>query len=197
MSANLAYPLQQPSSAGTEYQAFKFFVNAILAHVRTVHPVEVVAVHGGGVGPIGTVDVQPLVSQINGIGQGQPHKVVYGRPYIRWQGGTSAIILDPAVGDVGLLLCCDRDISNVVATLAAALPASLRRFNFADGIYLGCFLSSAAPTQYIQFGSSIAMETPEVDASDNLSVGNGASGTFTTGTGQTVDVIDGIIANIY
>lgn len=45
--------------------------------------------------------------------------------------------------------------------------------------------------------STIAADTPEVDASENLSVGNGASGTFTTGTGQTVDVIDGIIVNIY
>ena len=36
-----------------------------------------------------------------------------------------------------------------------------------------------------------------VVTTDNVSVGNGASGTFTTGTGQTVDVINGIIVNIY
>lgn len=148
MSAN---PLQQPEDTATDYQALEFFVNAILSHVRTAHPVQVIAVTGGGLGPIGTVDVQPLVSQVNGAGQGQPHGVVYGRPYIRWQGGTSAVILDPAVNDIGLLVCCDRDISNVVATLAAALPASLRRFNFADGIYMGCSVSSTTPTQYVQF----------------------------------------------
>src|SRR6185312_14149263 len=113
MSANLVYPLQQPASTATDYQALKFFVNAILSHVRTAHPVQVIAVTGGGLGPIGTVDVQPLVSQVNGAGQ----------------------------GDIGLLVCCDRDISNVVATLQVSLPASLRRFNFADGIYLGCSLS--------------------------------------------------------
>lgn len=147
--STIATPLQQPESTATDYQALEFFVNAILSHVRTVQQVEVIAVTGGGLGPIGTVDVQPLVSQVNGIGQGQPHGVIYGRPYIRWQGGASAIILDPAVGDKGLLACCDRDTSNVVATLASALPASLRRFNFADGVYIGCNLSKTTPTDYV------------------------------------------------
>jgi hypothetical protein len=149
VSAVLPYPLQEPSSSSTEYQAIAFVVNSILAHVRTAHPVEVIAIAGGGVGPIGTVDVKPLVNQIDGIGEGEPHGVVYGRPYIRYQGGTSAVILDPVVGDTGLLVCCDRDTSNVIATLAAALPGSLRRFNFADGVYVGCHLSKTTPTDYV------------------------------------------------
>jgi hypothetical protein len=151
MSANLAYPLEQRSSTSTEHQALSFFVNSILANVRTAHPVTVQAVYSGGLGPIGTVDVLPLVSQVNGIGQGTPHKIIYGCPYLRYQGGTSAVILDPAVGDLGLLICCDRDISNVIATLTAALPGSLRRFNFADGIYVGCAASGITPSQYVQF----------------------------------------------
>lgn len=149
MSANIATPLQQPKDIATDYQALEFFMNSILSRVRTAHPVRVMAVTGGGLAPIGTVDVQPLVNQANGVGQGQPHGVVYNRPYIRWQGGASAIILDPVVGDTGLLVCCDRDTSNVVATLAAALPGSLRRFDFADGIYVGCCLSKTTPTDYV------------------------------------------------
>jgi len=149
MSAELAIPLQQPSSTATDYQALEFLVDAVLSHARTAHPVEVIAVNGGGLSAIGTVDVQPLVNQTNGAGQGQQHGIVYARPYIRWQGGTSAIILDPVAGDKGLLVCCDRDTSNVVATLGAALPASLRRFNFADGVYVGCHLSKTTPTDYV------------------------------------------------
>lgn len=159
-----AIPLQQPASTATDYQALSFFVDAILSHVRTAHPVVVMAVAAGGLGPIGTVDVQPLVSQVNGAGQGQAHGMVYGRPYLRWQGGASAVILDPEIGDIGLLLCCDRDISNVVATLAQALPASLRRFNFADGIYFGRSLSRTTPTQYVQFlpnAGGINVVTPQ------------------------------------
>lgn len=146
-----SYPFQQLEDTATEFQALAFLWNSMMARVRTAHPVKVIAVHGGGLGPIGTVDVQPLVSQVNGIGQGVPHGIVYGRPYLRYQGGTSAVILDPGIGDTGLLQCCDRDISNVVATLSAALPGSFRRFNFADGIYVGCCMSLLMPTQYVEF----------------------------------------------
>jgi hypothetical protein len=149
MSAVITTPLQQPESTSTDLQALEFFLDAVLSHARTVQQVEVIAVTGGGLGPIGTVDVRPLVSQTNGAGQGQAHGVIYGRPYIRWQGGASAIILDPVIGDKGLLACCDRDTSNVIATLAAALPASLRRFDFADGVYIGCNLSNTTPTDYV------------------------------------------------
>lgn len=45
-------------------------------------------------------------------------------------------------------------------------------------------------------GGAVGIDASVV-TTDNVSVGNGASGTFTTGTGQTVDVIDGIIVNIY
>lgn len=151
-TANAVFPLQQPTDAATDFQTIKFIVDSILSHVRTAQSVRVINVTGGGLGPIGTVDVVPQVAQVNGIGQGQPYtNPVYGRPYTRYQGGSSAIILDPEVGDLGLLICCDRDTSNVIATLSASLPASLRRFNFADGFYFGASPSGITPTQYVQF----------------------------------------------
>ena len=208
-----AYPLQQLESTATEYQALAFLWNSLMARVRTVHPVEVVAVHGGGLGPIGTVDVKPLVSQVNGIGEGQPHGTIYGRPYNRWQGGSSAVILDPDVGDIGQLQCCDRDISNVIATLSAALPGSLRRFNFADGIYVTACLSNLTPSQYVQFvpnGGGINVVSPGTvkvngatinSAGDltapELAANNGATGSFTCENGAvTVTVQNGIITAI-
>jgi phage baseplate assembly protein V len=42
----------------------------------------------------------------------------------------------------------------------------------------------------------IVLSSPGVEASENLSVGNGASGTFTSPTGLTITVQDGIITNI-
>lgn len=149
MSSDIAYPLQQPSDGTTDYRTLSFFWNAMMSRVRTAQLVEVKAVHGGGLGPIGTVDVLPLVNQVDGIGQGTPHGTVYGRPYIRWQGGTSAFILDPVVGDTGLLVCCDRDTSVVIKTLAQGLPGSLRRFNFADGVYVAACASNDTPTDYV------------------------------------------------
>ena len=45
--------------------------------------------------------------------------------------------------------------------------------------------------------SSVALATPLVTVAQNLQVGNGATGSFTTPTGQVVTVQDGIITNIY
>lgn len=226
MSGDLAYPLQQPSDGTTDYRTLSFFWNAMMSRVRTAHPVEVVAIHGGGVGPIGTVDVQPLVNQVNGIGQGTPHGTIYGRPYLRWQGGTSAFILDPEPGDKGLLICCDRDISVAIKTLAQALPGSLRRFNFADGVYVAACASNVTPTDYVWIKTNsggIEIVTrgtlgeqanqvnvtgawnangATVDTSGNFAAptvkpANGASGTFQgNGGSPTVTVTDGIITSI-
>ena len=46
-------------------------------------------------------------------------------------------------------------------------------------------------------GTGVAITAPIVSVSDNLTVGNGATGSFTTPTGQVVTVQDGIITNIY
>lgn len=45
--------------------------------------------------------------------------------------------------------------------------------------------------------STIKLTAASVRASENLSVGNGASGTFTAASGETVTVLDGIITNIF
>jgi hypothetical protein len=125
-------------------------------------PVQVVAVHGGGLAPVGRVDVQPLVQQTDSAGNVTALPVLYGLPYLRWQGGTSAVILDPAVGDIGLVCFADRDVSAVVASLQQSAPGSNRRFSLADGFYMGATLN-AEPTQYLQFDpdNGITLNSPE------------------------------------
>lgn len=49
----------------------------------------------------------------------------------------------------------------------------------------------------INASDAITLNTPSVIASDNLSVGNGATGSFTTPSGLTVAVQDGIVTNIF
>lgn len=46
-------------------------------------------------------------------------------------------------------------------------------------------------------GSGVTITSPLVIATQNLQVGNGATGSFTTPTGQTVTVQDGIVTNIF
>lgn len=194
--SDLAYPLQRPADTANDYTAFRFLALQQLLRVQTMTLVQVQTVHGGGIGATPTVDVLPLADQVDGAGNAIPQVTLYGRPCLRIAAGSNALILDPQQGDIGVMGFCSRDMSSILASRQHGPPPTGRIFSYADGIYLGA-IPSEAPTQYIFFGSSIALETPEVDASDNLSVGNGATGTFTTGTGQTVDVIDGIVVNIY
>jgi hypothetical protein len=128
----------------------QFLMTQRLRTVQTAMPVKVVAVHGGGVGPVGTVDVLPLVDQVDGAGNATPHETIYNRPYNRWQGGDNAVILDPVVGDIGLMVFASRDISAVIQSKEHGPPPSWRTFSYADGTYVACMLGSA-PTSYVQF----------------------------------------------
>ena len=148
--------LQQTNTEASDYNTLVFVIGQQLAKLQTITLVKVVAVsNSGGVSPVGTVDVQPLVNQLTADRQPIPHGTIYGVPYFRIQGGQNAIILDPQVGDIGMAGFAARDISAVVSTKAAANPGSFRRFDWADALYFGGFLGGA-PTQYVQFeGSTI------------------------------------------
>ncbi|USA53879.1 hypothetical protein NDN13_01415 [Acinetobacter sp. C32I] len=130
--------------------AQRFFISQMLNDIQTVSLVKVVGVNAGGTAPVGFVDVQPLVNQMTGDRKAVEHGVIYKIPYFRIQGGASAIIIDPKVGDIGMCGFCSRDISSVVATKKVANPGSYRKFDWSDGLYFGGFLNGA-PSQYIEF----------------------------------------------
>lgn len=146
----VASPLQGPTSAATPQQMLQFLILQRLLRVQTATMVEIQAVHGGGLGPTGTVDVLPLVDQVDGAGNAIPHVTLYGRPYVRWAGGENAVILDPQVGDLGLMVFASRDLSAVIKSRNHGPPPSARLFSYADGLYVGGY-PNATPTQFIQF----------------------------------------------
>lgn len=137
-----------------------FIVDSILMRIQTVTLVRVVKVKGGGLAPVGMVDVQPLVSQIDGSGAVIPHGIIFNIPYMRLQGGSNAIVIDPQVGDIGMCGFCSRDISSVKVNKTASAPQSRRRFDYSDGLYFGGFLNGT-PSQYIMFsGGGIKIYSP-------------------------------------
>lgn len=148
-------------STTSKYNRSNFQIMSLINQIVTMTLVQVKAVsNAGGVAAAGTVDVQPLVAQVNGSGQATPHDIIYGMPYIRMQGGANALILDPQVGDIGLAGFCMRDISAVKATLALNLPGSGLAYDWADGIYIGLILNGV-PTQYVQFtDAGISITSP-------------------------------------
>jgi len=166
------YGVQRPEDASGEYNALAFVINQIINGRNFCAWVQVVNVDApGGLALAGTVDVQPLVNQLDGAGRPIPHGVVNDLPYLRAQGGTNAIIMDPKVGDVGLCVFADRDSSSAQASRGVANPGSFRRNDMADGVYLGGILN-AIPTQYAMFTddgisivspTKITMQASEID----------------------------------
>jgi hypothetical protein len=148
---------QDMHSTATPFNEQSFMIRQMIGKITTNELVQVEAVDPAA----GTVDVLPLVYQVDGQGQPFPHATIHKLPYFRLQGGTrGAVILDPQPGDIGLAAFCGRDISVVKTTKAPALPGSRRRFDWADGLYLGGFLNGT-PTQYVEFtDSGITLKTP-------------------------------------
>ena len=152
MAENFGYGQMTPTDAAAEFNVIAFIIRQRMAQLETTKLVKVVAVHGGGpLAPPPTVDVLPLVSQLDGFNNAVKHGTVYGLPVLRLQAGAAAIVLDPKVGDVGLVVVADRDISNVKADPGEQVtPGSNRKFDLADGIYCGGILNGA-PTTYVEF----------------------------------------------
>lgn len=141
--------------------AFAFAVRSILLGLQTATLVRVEkCTNNGGLAEMGTVEVTPLVNQIDGQGIAHKHGVIVNVPYFRMQGGANAMIIDPAPGDIGFCVFASRDISKVKATKAQANPGSFRHHDWADALYIGGLLN-AIPTQYIQFSADgIVIHSP-------------------------------------
>lgn len=139
---------------GSDFNAQSFLVWSILNQISTCKLVKVIAVtNAGGVSPVGMVDVKPLVMMRDGQGQAVDHDVLYKCPYFRIQGGSNAVILDPQIGDIGIMVFADNDISVVTKTKKEALPGSFRKFDMSDGLYIGGVLNGT-PSQYVQFSTA-------------------------------------------
>lgn len=176
---------KKPTDGSSEYNALRFLMQSMLATLRTATLVRIVScTNGGGLSPVGFVDVQPLVNQLDGFGNAVPHVTVYRLPYLRIQGGANAVIIDPQPGDIGVAVFADRDISSVKATKAQANPGSARMFDMADGMYVGGMLNGT-PAQYVQFTdgginvvspAKITLSAPVIELDGQLVQGQGGHG---------------------
>lgn len=138
---------------GSEYNRMAFVVRSILGRTATATLVMVKTVtNTGGVEPVGLIDVQPMVAQLDGKGEPTPHGTIHDVPYLRVQGGRNAFIIDPQVGDIGICVFASHDLSAVKENKAPSNPGSRRRFSMADALYIGGVLN-AAPENYIRFDS--------------------------------------------
>lgn len=145
------------TSTGSLLNVVSYICQQIIAGKTHSQLVKVIAVSGGGLSGVPIVSVQPMVNQVDGAGNQTPHGTIYNIPAMRQQSGSVAIVMDPSVGDIGHMICCDRDVSNVKATGQIGGPGSSRQHDWSDGMFVGGYTSLAqgpAPTTYIQITAS-------------------------------------------
>lgn len=154
----------------SEYNELNFLIAQKIKQLETSTVVKVLKVKANNQ-YTGYVDVQPLVQQSSNSGVPYDQPVMFNVPYMRVQGGTNAVIIDPAVGDIGIACFSSRDISTVKNSRKASLPASERVYDISDGMYIGGILNGT-PTQFIKFtGDGINITTPStVTINGNLTV---------------------------
>jgi hypothetical protein len=159
---------EQPStefieSPASDFNTHQFLHDRGLNRTAKATIVQVTKVSTTGqVAPVGMVSVSPLVKMQDALGNVHAHSEMHNLPYFRMQGGADkAVILDPKVGDIGVAVFADRDISTAVknnsgwdgtkkVSDAQSPPGSFRQHDMADGMFFGCFLGGS-PTSYVQF----------------------------------------------
>ncbi|WP_313687915.1 hypothetical protein [Pantoea sp.] len=100
-----------------------------------------------------TLDVKPLLHGVTADNEIIDNETIYGIHYLRLQRGSSGVIMDPEVGDIGLAAVCDRDVSNILNTGKSAAPARPNQLhNASNAIYLtGIASLNGDPKQYVRF----------------------------------------------
>ena len=162
--------------------ALDFFTDQKLKSIFTCDIVKVINVDEK------TVDIQPLVYQVNGDNEIMKQEPIYGVPYCRQQAGINGIILKPQVGDLGVVVYARRDISSVISSGGENVPDTRRFLSENDAIYL-CSIASimSQPTRFIEFTESGISITPNTKLTINGDV-------EVTGTVKAQDCISGTIS---
>lgn len=135
-------------------RALEYVIRNLLRRTHTADLVQVTNVTPG-TSAVGFLTVQPVIldQDTNGIViVGTP---IFNVPFIRYQSGLSAVIMDPVIGDIGLAIFGERDITGVKARAIQGQPlagaaVTDRVHSSADALYIGGMLNGA-PTQWVKF----------------------------------------------
>lgn len=132
-------------------ESMTYAFDMLMSERYFIELVKVVEVRGDA--PDLIIDAMPLVMRTDRTGAPIQNSILYDIPVFRLQRGTSAIIMNPVVGDIGMIAVCDRDTTLVRANRKESVPGSGRKHSKSDALYLGGFLNSQ-PTEYVEFTSS-------------------------------------------
>ena len=164
---------------GSDHAALSFLVTMMINRIATTTLAKVITVqNAGALAPVGFLNVQPMIHQVDGEGNPTPHGVIHNVPYFRLQGGRDAVIIDPKINDIGIVVFGSRDLTAVKRTKSSGNPGSRRMYDWADALYIGGVLNGT-PTQYFRFSSTgvevvsptnITLTAPTISLNGNTSV---------------------------
>lgn len=144
-----------PFSATSEQNALDYLMlTKILQTVHTAIPVRVDKIerpnHSGGANYLSAT---PLIMQVDNEGNALAQVSIPKLRWFRYQAGTCAIICDPKVGDVGLAVFAQRDVSVLTGGNEPQRPDTYRAFDMSDGFYIGGYWG-ATPQTYIEINDN-------------------------------------------
>lgn len=151
----------------TDADLMKFVARDVMNGMATATLVQVRAIDGD------TVDVQPMVHQIDGANTAIPHGMIHGLPWFKLRAGAVEISVEPVVGDIGIAVFCHSDTSSVKATQAPAPPPTRRRFDWGDGFYFGGFFGSVATTFIRVSDGDIEIKAATIKLTGNVEMSGG------------------------
>ena len=131
----------------SDLNRLEFLIKVLQRDMSTAIPVIVTAVQAGDTNAAGYVDARPLVAQLDAWGNALPMAALHHLPYFRLQAGRAGIVLDPVPGDIGLAVFAQSDCSTLKqGQKETAQPGSWRKFDQADGFYIGGFINTQIDT---------------------------------------------------
>ena len=165
----------------SDLNRLEFLIKVLQRDMSTAIPVIITAVQAGDTNAAGYVDARPLVAQLDAWGNSLPMAAIHHLPYFRLQSGRAAVVLDPVPGDIGLAVFAQSDCSNVKQGANQTVqPGSWRKFDQADGFYVGGFLNKSVDTfvRLAQDGSvtitapgNVTIDTPTVTFTGDIVCG--------------------------
>lgn len=181
--------LRDFSTNTSEYNRMRFFVESILREILNTSALVRVdsCTAPGSVGPAGSVSATPLVSQTDAQGNALPMASIPRLPFLRYQAGVAAVILDPVPGDQGVAVFLKQDSSTVGAgTAEPQRPGSTRSFSQSDGVFLPG-VQNQAPTVWIELtqDNTITIHAPAgvtVETEQTCIINAGQAVNITAGT---------------
>lgn len=151
-----------PNKGNSSLNTLVGIIDNALSSVSTAMPVTVLQVYKNH-----TVDVMPMVDMLDNAGNAVEHAPITAIPYARLQGGDYGLIIEPKVGDKGLVVFASRDISDVVQSKGKAKPASLRKHSMSDGMYIASLLYEE-PETYLRIEKEhVTIHTKNLLVEDN------------------------------